>query len=104
MEYIPCGRRNLTERGDTTMSQWNWQNRNKPVRLTKSEIEVLSLIAQGRSSQEVADALFRSKRTVDFHLDNIYKKLNVKNRVQLLRRALQLGLIPVESFFSETAD
>ena len=86
------------------MSQGNWQNRNKPIRLTKREIEVLSLIAQGRSSQEVADALFRSKRTVDFHLDNIYKKLNVKNRVQLLRRALQLGLIPVEAFFGETAD
>ncbi|MFN3691238.1 MAG: LuxR C-terminal-related transcriptional regulator, partial [Fimbriimonadales bacterium] len=57
------------------MSQGNWQNR-KPVRLTKREIEVLSLIAQGRSSQEVADALFVSKRTVDFHLANIYEKLN----------------------------
>jgi DNA-binding CsgD family transcriptional regulator len=92
------------ERGDTTMSQGNWQNRNKPVRLTKREIEVLSLIAQGRSSQEVADALFVSKRTVDFHLANIYEKLNVNNRVKAFRRAAQMGLIPVEAFFGETAD
>jgi DNA-binding CsgD family transcriptional regulator len=105
MEYTPCGRRNLMERGDTTMSQGNWQNRsNKPVRLTKREIEVLSLIAQGRSSQEVADALFVSKRTVDFHLANIYEKLNVNNRVKAFRRAAQMGLIPVEAFFGETAD
>jgi len=65
------------------MSQGNWQNRNKPVRLTKREIEVLSLIA---------------------HLANIYEKLNVNNRVKAFRRAAQMGLIPVEAFFGETAD
>ncbi|GBC91906.1 Transcriptional activator protein AnoR [bacterium HR15] len=85
------------------MSQRNWQSQ-KPVRLTKREIEVLSLIAQGRSSQEVADALFVSKRTVDFHLANIYEKLNVNNRVKAFRRAAQMGLIPVEVFFSDSGD
>jgi DNA-binding NarL/FixJ family response regulator len=52
----------------------------------------------------VADALFVSKRTVDFHLANIYEKLNVNNRVKAFRRAAQMGLIPVEVFFSDSGD
>lgn len=71
----------------------------RTVRLTKREIEVLSLIAQGNSSKEAADALFVSKRTVDFHLANIYDKLQVNNRVQAFRAATRLGLIPFEPTF-----
>jgi len=66
------------------------------VRLTKREIEVLSLIAQGHSSKEAADKLYVSKRTVDFHLANIYDKLQVNNRVQAFRAATRLGMIPFE--------
>lgn len=66
------------------------------VRLTRREIEVLSLIAQGHSSKEAAETLFVSKRTVDFHLANIYDKLEVNNRVQASRAATRLGLIPFE--------
>lgn len=72
---------------------------NRGVRLTKREIEVLSLIAQGHSSKEAADVLFVSKRTVDFHLANIYDKLQVNNRVQAFRAATRLGLIPFEPTF-----
>ena len=68
----------------------------RAVRLTKREIEVLSLIAQGHSSKEAADNLYVSKRTVDFHLANIYDKLQVNNRVQAFRAATRLGLIPFE--------
>lgn len=71
----------------------------RAVRLTKREIEVLSLIAQGHSSKEAADVLFVSKRTVDFHLANIYDKLQVNNRVQAFRAATRLGLIPFEPTF-----
>ncbi|KAA0229114.1 MAG: HTH-type transcriptional regulator MalT [Fimbriimonadales bacterium] len=74
----------------------------KPIRLTKREIEVLSLIAQGYSSKEAADQLYVSKRTVDFHLANIYDKLQVNNRVQAFRAATRLGLIPFEPTFSHT--
>lgn len=71
----------------------------RAIRLTKREIEVLTLIAQGHSSKEAADALYVSKRTVDFHLANIYDKLQVNNRVQAFRAATRLGLIPFEPTF-----
>ena len=67
---------------------------NSGVRLSPRELEVLSLIAQGHSSKEVADVLFVSKRTVDFHLARIYDKLQVSNRVQAFRVATRLGLMP----------
>lgn len=70
------------------------------IKLTKREIEVLTLVIEGKSSKEVADMLFVSKRTVDFHLANIYDKLQVSNRVQAFRRAARLGLIPFDPQFA----
>lgn len=67
------------------------------VRLTKRELEILSLVIEGHSSKKVAELLFISKRTVDFHLDNIYNKLHVSNRMQALQRATKLGLLPYEA-------
>ena len=67
------------------------------VRLTKREVEVLSLVLEGKSSKEVADELFCSKRTIDFHLARIYEKLDVSNRVQAIRRATMLGLVEIDS-------
>lgn len=71
----------------------------RAVRLTKREVEVLSAIAQGYSSKEASDLLYVSKRTVDFHLANVYEKLGVNNRVQAFRAATRLGLIPYEPAF-----
>ena len=73
----------------------------EPIKLTKREIEVLSLVIEGRASKEVADLLYVSKRTVDFHLANIYDKLQVTNRVQAFRRAVRLGLISGEMMQGE---
>jgi DNA-binding CsgD family transcriptional regulator len=67
------------------------------INLTKREIEVLSLVLEGKSSREVAAALFCSKRTIDFHLARIYEKLQVTNRVQAMRRATLLGLVNFEA-------
>lgn len=64
------------------------------VTLTRREVEILSLVVEGHSSKEVADMLFISKRTVDFHLDNVYGKLKVKNKMQALLKATKLGLLP----------
>jgi len=66
------------------------------VHLTKREIEVLALISQGYSNKEAADALYVSKRTVDFHLNNVYPKLKAKNRIQAFRVAVLHGLLPPE--------
>ncbi|MEI6916214.1 MAG: response regulator transcription factor [Armatimonadota bacterium] len=69
----------------------------RSIKLTKREIEVLTLVIEGKTSKDIADALYVSKRTVDFHLANIYEKLQVSNRVQAFRRATRLGLIPIET-------
>ena len=63
------------------------------VALTDREVEVLNLVLDGKSSKEVAQTLYLSKRTIDFHLARIYEKLNVSNRVQAIRRAAELGLV-----------
>lgn len=73
----------------------------RSVRLTKRELEVLTLVIEGNSSKDVADTLYVSKRTVDFHLANIYDKLQVSNRVQAFRRATRLGLIPLETSLAD---
>ena len=76
------------------MSSPNHSEITDTARLTRREVEILSLIVEGHSSKTVADLLFVSKRTVDFHLDNIYEKLHVNNRMQALQRAMRLGLLP----------
>lgn len=69
------------------------------IHLTKREIEVLTLVIEGKSSKEVAEHIYISKRTVDFHLANIYKKLDVTNRVQAFREATRRNLLPVGGMF-----
>ncbi|MCW3060643.1 MAG: ATP-dependent transcriptional regulator, MalT-like, LuxR family [Capsulimonas sp.] len=67
------------------------------MKLTKRELEILTHVMQGKQSREVADILFLSKRTVDFHLSNIYTKLDVTNRVQAFHKASKLGLLAEET-------
>lgn len=62
-------------------------------RLTDREREILRLIFEGLCSNEVAQTLSVSKRTVDFHLARAYVKLGVSNRFQAFRRAVELGII-----------
>ncbi|HLK60777.1 MAG TPA: helix-turn-helix transcriptional regulator [Chthonomonadaceae bacterium] len=76
------------------MSYQNQGDGAERVHLTKREVEILGLIIEGHSSKKVADLLFVSKRTVDFHLDNVYQKLQVTNRMQALQKASRLGLLP----------
>lgn len=61
--------------------------------LSEREIEIVQLIAQGLSSQQVADKLFISVRTVETHRKNILSKLNLNNVAGLIRLAFQQGLI-----------
>jgi DNA-binding NarL/FixJ family response regulator len=61
--------------------------------LSKREREVLTLLAQGKTYQQVAETLFISVKTVDFHRSNLMRKLNLSNRSELTRFAMQRGLI-----------
>jgi DNA-binding NarL/FixJ family response regulator len=61
--------------------------------LTARELEVLHLLARGLRNKEIAARLFVSERTVNFHLANIYQKLNVSGRTEALSKALEHGLI-----------
>jgi len=61
--------------------------------LSERELEVLRLIAEGLSNQEVAQRLYISLRTVKWHTSNIYNKLGVKNRTQAVNRARRLGVL-----------
>lgn len=61
--------------------------------LTEREQEILSLIAQGQSNRQIADALFISVGTVKGHVNHIFGKLDVKNRTQALVRARDLNLL-----------
>lgn len=61
--------------------------------LTPAEVRVLTGIAAGKSSREVAEQLFISKRTVDFHLASIFRFLGVGNRIQAINAARERGLL-----------
>jgi DNA-binding NarL/FixJ family response regulator len=61
--------------------------------LTAREIEVLSLLAQGHSTQEIADQLFVSPRTAATHINNIIGKLEVNSRTAAVAYAMRIGLV-----------
>jgi len=63
--------------------------------LTAREQDVLQLLARGLRNKEIATRLVVSERTVNFHLANIYQKLNVSGRTEALSKALEQGLIRV---------
>ncbi|MCC7353130.1 MAG: response regulator transcription factor [Anaerolineae bacterium] len=63
--------------------------------LTEREREVLTLIAEGLRNQEIADQLVLSVKTVDRHRENIMRKLNLHRRVDLVKYAIEKGLIDV---------
>jgi len=61
--------------------------------LSKREREVLGLVAQGYTNQQIADRLFLSVKTIETYKSRIMEKLNLRNRVELVRFALQRGLL-----------
>lgn len=61
--------------------------------LSKREVEILKLMAQGTSSQKIAEQLFISRTTVNNHVQHILKKLNAHTRLEAVRRAEQAGLV-----------
>lgn len=61
--------------------------------LSRRELEVLSHLVEGRTNQEIAEALFVSPNTVKTHVSNIYRKLDVERRAQAVARAKELQIV-----------
>jgi two-component system, NarL family, response regulator LiaR len=66
----------------------------KTLNISKREHEVLTLMAQGMTNQEIADKLFVSLNTVKTHLSNLFQKLEVSRRTQAVQKGKELRLIP----------
>jgi len=64
--------------------------------LTEREVEVLKLVAQGHTNQEIAERLTISQRTVGSHVSNILDKLHLANRTQAALYALREGLASID--------
>ena len=62
--------------------------------ITRRELEILELIAQGLSNREIAEKLFVSENTVKTHSSRLFDKLSAKRRTQAVQIGRKLGLIP----------
>jgi DNA-binding NarL/FixJ family response regulator len=63
--------------------------------LTERERDVLKLLAEGHSTQEIADILVITTKTVEGHKTNLMAKLGIHNRIDLVKYALRKGIITI---------
>jgi len=69
----------------------------RPNDLTEREIDVLRVLARGRSNRQIADELVLSPRTVQHHLASVYDKIDVRTRAGAAVFAIEHGLVPAGS-------
>lgn len=70
-----------------------FQQKASNYNLTEREVEIIELISRGQTTQDIADNLCRSIHTINTHRKNILKKLNLKNKSDLVRFALENGIL-----------
>ncbi|MDM5201507.1 response regulator transcription factor [Fictibacillus enclensis] len=76
------------------MNRMRQRNQQQPhEELTSRELEVLFLMTEGKSNQEIADALFIAQKTVKVHVSNILSKLDVQDRTQAVIYAFKHNLV-----------
>ena len=68
----------------------------QPIELSERETEILKMAAHGLSNQEVADKLFLSRRTIQAHLANIFRKMDVGSRTEAVLQALKKGWLGLD--------
>lgn len=83
----------LMKRGEHQSQPMNAED----IPLTKREKEILVLVAQGMTNQQIAEKLFISPRTVDTHRTNIMQKLDLHDVASLVHYAIKVGLVPPHS-------
>ena len=71
--------------------------------LTRRELEILQLVAEGKSNAQVGRTLWVTEQTVKFHLSNVYRKLDVANRTEASRWAQMRNLLPATRETPEAA-
>ena len=91
IETVAKGKNYLSHEAAQAMIQHSDSN-NKPV-LTRREIEVLQLIAEGLTNHEIAEQLFVSVFTVDTHRKNLLAKFQAKNIAMLIKIAMQMEMM-----------
>jgi len=62
-------------------------------KLSKRELEILKLVAQGNTSQQIGETIFISKQTVQWHRKNIIAKLRLKTPGEMIKVAHEYGLV-----------
>ena len=85
---IPASSQPITGRGEQLADQLRV--------LSPRELEVLKLVAEGHTNQEIADQLILSIKTVQAHRANVMEKLGLENITQLVRFAIRYGLLPLD--------
>lgn len=70
------------------------ESKREELGITRREIEILELIAQGMSNREIAQKLFVSENTVKTHSSRVFDKLGAKRRTQAVQLGKEFGLIP----------
>lgn len=70
------------------------EERLKELGITRRELEILKLIAEGMSNREIAERLFVSENTVKTHSSRLFDKLGAKRRTQAVQLGKEIGLIP----------
>jgi DNA-binding CsgD family transcriptional regulator len=68
------------------------------IELSERELEIIALVAQGLTNQEIGSTLMISKRTVDNHVSNVFTKTGAKNRVALINWAMDHGKVCRDGF------
>jgi DNA-binding NarL/FixJ family response regulator len=77
---------------------------NGAAELTRRELEILKLAAEGHSNARMAEMLWVTEQTVKFHLSNIYRKLDVSNRTEASRWAQLNGVLTVPDESTRTGE
>jgi len=85
--------RALTSKTVTEDFEFN-QNLMDSLKITQRELGVLEELSEGRSNKEIAERLHVSPNTVKTHIANLYAKLDVRQRVQAVKKAKSMRLIP----------
>lgn len=86
-------RRSKWQEEKNTKKDVSFQPKGEVEPLTEREREVLTLVAEGKTNQEIAEKLFVRDVTVKTHLNAIFKKLKVKSRTQAVLLAIQMNMV-----------